>query len=779
MTGGTGEGATVRGRGTWLTHWVSDLRLGVRLAIGGGRTSKTGVARLVLSTIGIGIAVAVLLVGASAGPLFAARTDRQAAQYISSSPLPGVDPLYERSGNTTFRGKGIHGSYLRQSGPRAPLPPGVTRLPGDGEMVVSPALAELLSSPEGELLRPRFPERIIGTIGEQGVVDSRSLTFYIGDSSLPRDGSQQVYAYGGPGPSREIPPTIIVLIAIGTVVLLVPVFVFVGTSARIAGAERDRRLAALRLVGADARQARRIAAAESLVSAGTGLAFGIGLFLVFRSLIGNFPILGVSAYPDDLTPPWPLAVLILLLVPLLAVFTAQIALRRTIIEPLGVVRRGRPTRRRLWWRLAPVVVGPLILLSQVDGNPNNETWLPVVVTGTALLLLGIPAMLPWLLERVVAKMRGGRPSAQLAIRRLQLDSGTPARVVAGVAVVLAGAIALQAVLASQTSKYDGAYQNLSRYESMMLTSIDGEIPEAMTETVRAVPGIGEVVHTRTVDARGGDNIFSMAIVGCEVLLRYLNVERCADGEVFRLGPPHQGDLAPGQVVTMVNFRTQGERTGDRWTVPAEIREASYAGELYFVRFGSLLVTPGALAGVRLPGVTTDLAIRLDSAAGPDVVEQVRNAVAPLRWQATTYTIESGFSSPTLELFLTVRSALLGGALFTLLLAGVSMLVLALEQVRERRRPLAALAASGVPTGTLARSLLWQNVVPVLLAVLVAIATGVGLAQLVFQLISEPFIMDWLSVAWFSGAAAVLALFVTALTLPTLRSATRLMALRTE
>jgi hypothetical protein len=771
--GGPGGGARVRGRSTWLTHWVSDLRLGVRLAIGGGRTSKTGIVRLALGTIGIGIAVAVLLIGASAGPLFSARTAREAALYSSATPVPGVDPLYERSGSTQFRDAIVNGSYLRQTGPRAPMPPGVARLPGDGEIVVSPALRDLLASPDGELLRPRFPQRIIGTIAKGGVVDAASLSFYAGDSSLDRDNAQRVYAYGYSGPGREMPPSLVILIAIGTVVLLVPVFVFVGTSARIAGAERDRRLAALRLVGADARQARRIAAAESLVSAGTGLAFGVGLFLVFRALVGNFPILGVTAYPSDVVPPWPLVVLILLLVPLLAVGTAQLALRRTLIEPLGVVRRGRVTRRRLWWRLVPVVAGPAILLAE-SRNPNhNDTWLPLVITGTALLLLGIPAMLPWLLERVVARLRGGRPAAQLAIRRLQLDSGTPARVVAGVAVVLAGAIALQGVLASQTSKYEVRFSTVNSVMPDLLVDIDRGVDNATVDAMRSVPGVSEVIKTAQLTIRANDDSrYGVTIVDCDVILRYLKPDGCADGDVFRT-TPMPGTINPRQNLTVVDVR--GERTIANWTVPAQIREI---GSVPLYNLGGLLITPGALPDVPLSEIPVTLAVRT-GAGDPDVLERIRNVVAPLGWHAQAFTVFYAVDSSTLQLYLTIRNALLGGALFTLLLAGVSMLVLALEQVRERRRPLAALAATGVPTSTLARSLLWQNTVPVLVAVAVAIATGLGLAELVFTLLDEPFSMDWLSVGLFSGMAAVLVVFVTALTLPTLRSATKLTALRTE
>jgi predicted lysophospholipase L1 biosynthesis ABC-type transport system permease subunit len=190
-----------------------------------------------------------------------------------------------------------------------------------------------------------------------------------------------------------------------------------------------------------------------------------------------------------------------------------------------------------------------------------------------------------------------------------------------------------------------------------------------------------------------------------------------------------------------------------------------------------MATPAALRGIDAPGPSAHLAVSPD-VEDPDVIERLYNAVAPARWRATVNNLTVDRSG-AVELFLTIRNALLGGSLFTLLLAGVSMLVLALEQVGERRRPFAALVATGVPTRILARSLLWQNLVPVLLAVGVAVVAGTGLAALVFRLTGEPFQMDWLLVALYSGIAAALVLLVTALTLPTLRSATRLAALRSE
>lgn len=56
------------------------------------------------------------------------------------------------------------------------------------------------------------------------------------------------------------------------VVLLTPVAVFIAAAVRFGGERRDRRLAALRLVGSDRSMTRRIAAGEALAGALLGLA---------------------------------------------------------------------------------------------------------------------------------------------------------------------------------------------------------------------------------------------------------------------------------------------------------------------------------------------------------------------------------------------------------------------------------------------------------------------------------------------------------------------------
>jgi ABC-type antimicrobial peptide transport system permease subunit len=194
----------------------------------------------------------------------------------------------------------------------------------------------------------------------------------------------------------------------------------------------------------------------------------------------------------------------------------------------------------------------------------------------------------------------------------------------------------------------------------------------------------------------------------------------------------------------------------------------------------VLLTPGAAAKLNMPDDRYTQAWVLTDPKQIGATDEIANGLADLTWQVNVNAVSSGAAlNADQKTFVTIRSVLLAGSLFTLLLAGVSMLVLALEQVRERRRPLAVLAAAGVPRSALARSLLWQTAIPVVLAVLVAVGTGIGLAALVIRMTSMSLRMDWSTIGIFAGAALVLVFLVTALTLPALRNAMRLSALRTE
>jgi hypothetical protein len=488
----------------------------------------------------------------------------------------------------------------------------------------------------------------------------------------------------------------------------------------------------------------------------------------------------VSVFTDDVVVAWPLLVLIVLVVPVLAVGSSLVALRRTVIEPLGVVRGGRLVRRRWWWRVALAVIGVGLLVGAAWVPIDNIFWVGLVAAGASLLLIGVPVLLPFLLERGVSAIRGGAPSWQLAIRRLQLDSGTPARVVGGVAVVLAGAIALQTIVAATAVRLAVPPTAQNADAGVYFVVTDGQLGSQVDNAIRKA-GVTRATYPTTsvavTTANGGFG--DLTILSCAAI-EHLSQVGCQDGDVFS-----QSDVEPvfaqGAKLTTVLESDTGQtlpKAFGSWTVPARVRPLTSTSGTYL---GSqLLVTPRAITGVRLPPpVESRTLVQLDPNQ-PDAIEHLRNAVAghPLR----TF-VES--VAPVVELdteqkaFVNVRTGLLIGSLFTLALAGVSLLVLALEQVRERRRPLAMLSASGVPRAVLARSLLWQIAVPVGIGVVAATATGIALAALVLRITRTHVVLAWADVGVFAVAAVVLVLLVTASTLPALRSAMRLAAMRTE
>ena len=131
--------------------------------------------------------------------------------------VAGVDPVYAAMRESEFNGSEVDGVIVQKTGPNAPLPPGVDRLPNVGEILLSPALQQLLNSPAGELLRPRFPERVIGTVSEAGLTGPHELFFYVGVAKVAgQSGAAEVYQFGRPSEPRTLDGLLWLLIALGS-----------------------------------------------------------------------------------------------------------------------------------------------------------------------------------------------------------------------------------------------------------------------------------------------------------------------------------------------------------------------------------------------------------------------------------------------------------------------------------------------------------------------------------------------------------------------------------
>ncbi|MFB6555636.1 ABC transporter permease [Streptomyces sp. NPDC056405] len=778
-----------------LRQWAADLAMGARFAFTGGREGWT---RAVLTAVGVGLGVALLLLTTALPNALAVRHDREAARTditFSSEQLPKADDtLVVAEVGSDFRDDSVRGRALDPEGPRAPLPPGVEKFPAVGEMVVSPALKKLLESDSGALLRERLPDRIVGTIGESGLIGSAELAFYQGaDDLAPHiDGGTivRIDRFGDPDPSSErSDPVLLLLILVVFVVLLTPVAVFIAAAVRFGGERRDRRLAALRLVGSDSRMTRRIAAGEAMAGALLGLVFGAVFFMIGRQLAGTAEVFHISVFPSYLNPSPLLALLVGVAVPAAAVLVTLFALRGVVIEPLGVVRAGRPARRRLWWRLLLPLAGLAMLYPMIGNGRDNGDFNQYLVTGgVVLLLVGVTALLPWIVETVVARLGSGGVAWQLAVRRLQMSSGTAARMVNGIAVAVAGAIALQMLFVGVDDDY-----TKSTGQDLSLAQMEVTTPSALlaapaadklrdTEGVKGVYAYSEgYVGDRRLDPEHG----SMVTVGdCASLREMARIDSCADGDVFAVhGAEWDGEedmaklAAPGRKLYMDPSYEGGPRSEEiPWTVPQGVKAAKpRKGLLAGTDRGGFLFTPKAMPDALAPALTGHAYLRLDESVA-DVHDRVRTAAAGIDPLADTMTWAE---TKRTDRFDAIRTGLFVGAACVLALIGASLLVSQLEQLRERKKLLSALVAFGTRRRTLSMSVLWQTAIPIALGLLLATVVGLTLGTVLLKMTNTPVRVDWAGVLSMTGIGAAVVLVVTLFSLPPLLRLMRPEGLRTE
>ncbi len=736
--------------------WWRDILLGVRLSVGGGRA---GWSRLALIAGGVGVGVAVLLVATAIPTAMSAREGRMADRYpvaqIVGESTPTDSSVILQNLRSDFRASAIQGWLIQPEGDDPVLPPGVDRALAPGEILLSPALARLMESEDGEALRGRWSDDIVGEIGEEGLSGPKELTFYLGADGLEKNEfADRVTAFGGAQPGAGAAAMWLVLGMLAAVVVLMPVVIFIVTAIRVGGEARDRRLAAVRLVGADVGMTRRIAAGETLAGAILGLLVGGALFALVAPFVHQIVPAEVSFFSDEFRPVPLYAALVVVLVPIASVMVTMSAMQRVVVEPLGVVRRGVVRSRRLWWRLPLIVVGlGLVAIpwsSRGADDGGGGAAMAALAAGLVSLFTGIALILPWLVEATVRRMRPGGVARQLAVRRLQLESGTASRAVSGIAVSVAGLIALHGA-------FGALGEQVSERESPWT-----EVTGAKAGWVEDLPAVKDA--QLVVNAWGPEQV---VIGSCAVLTHWASVDSCQDGDVFTIEREGAPALAAGDTLELSGV---DEGTDVRWALPGDTRAVASTDW-----WGpQVLATPGAVEGLAIDRSAADVMVALDPSV-PDAIDHVRTAVSQ---HSVTARVESG-SSRFEGAMSIAQQVLMGVSIAVLIMVAASLLVNMLEQLRERRQLLAVLLAFGTHRSTLSGSVLYQVAIPVVLGVALAVITGTGISMILQSAIGTPIQVDVGGIAATAGAGVAVVLLTTAATLPLLWRLTTAAGLRTE
>jgi hypothetical protein len=322
--------------------------LGIRIAFAGGRES---VARMALMAVGVAVGVALLLFTLTAMPVLQRHVDRLAwHRTTAASPPTAPDPALWLAVTDRYAGRDVIRVHVAALGPRPPVPPGVDRLPGPGEVVVSPALAELMRTVPDDQLRNRFPGRVIGAIGPDGLIAPAELVGIVGRTPQElraTDGAVEIRGIEQPGKRMSLAGFYRVLISLVAVLIVGPVVVFVAMVTRVGAARREQRFTAIRLAGATRLQTAALAATETAAAAVAGTLLGWLGFLAARPVVANRVTLGhgIPIFVEDLMAPiWQMLV-VLVAVPALAVATTLVALHRVQLSPSAPARGRGPGAR--------------------------------------------------------------------------------------------------------------------------------------------------------------------------------------------------------------------------------------------------------------------------------------------------------------------------------------------------------------------------------------------------------------------------------------------------
>ncbi|MEV6792357.1 FtsX-like permease family protein [Streptomyces sp. NPDC051320] len=769
---------------------LNDLAIGVRFAVTGGRETWV---RTTLTAVGVALGVALLLAASALPNAVSTQSARGHARTLSapmhSVPRGDTTLLYGHA-ESEYHGVAVDGYLLRPDGAHPITPPGVRTIPASGTMLVSPALKDLLDSGDGKLLRERFPYRITGTIGDAGLSDPGELYFYAGSSTLTtHTGAHRIAHFGGGPLSAPMSSLLVVLTILGCVVLLAPVAVFIATAVRFGGDSRDRRLAALRLVGADIRMTRRVAAGEALAGSTLGVLLGWVFFLVGRRFIGGIQLWRMSAFPSDLAPVTELAVLLSVAIPVSAVLVTLAAMRSVVMEPLGVTRQRATRRRRLRWRLVMPVAGLAVLLGagRVTGQAPAVDPYPIVI-GALLVLVGLTTLLPWVVEAVVGRISGGPVPFQLATRGLQLNSGSAARAVSGITIAVAGAVALQMYFVGLHDDFNKTTDQDPARAQMHIdaTYPSGERAQQMITALRSTQGVEAVIGTieTYADKPGGDAdavgpwpTTVITVGDCPTLRELAQLPSCRDGDTFVAhikGRRKSNDWVDQTVRPGGRLNVSLDDKPVLWTLPKTSRTVMARTDPMGEKRDGILVTPSAISMAQLPEAETRALVKIDRSV-PDASEYVRNTAARIDpvmrvWDITAVDRDQQYAS--------VEKGLLAGSVATMALIAASMLIAQLEQLRERKRLLSVLVSFGTRRPTLGWSMLWQTALPVVIGLVLAVCGGLALGAALLHMVGKP-VTDWWGFIPLAGTGGAVILLVTLLSLPPLWRLMRPDGLRTE
>jgi predicted lysophospholipase L1 biosynthesis ABC-type transport system permease subunit len=690
------------------------IRLGLRLALG----SRDAVIRLLAIAVGVMVGTALLLFSFSGLNVLGGGSERVCWRCTTTNNRqPSVDesksdPLLWRYTLDYYKGNMINRYDVATKGPHAPVIPGIDHMPAAGEYYVSPALAKLLDEAPADQLDNRFPDKLVGQIGNVGLDSADALIAIVGndpDVLAEAKHTIEVRSLEGLAFPKDISPFIQLMFAIGAAGLLFAIMTLINAATRLSAARREEKFAALRLFGATPRQVNQLAAIDATLGALVGALAGIGIFFLLRPvliwLVSDF----VAFFPEDLTPGLPGVLVVLIGTPIAAAVAALLSLRKVRISPLGVARRTAPKPPRAR-RIIPLLAGLLVIGLMWYANHNvtdtldRGRLLPYFFIGFVCILIGIVSAGPWLtmvITRLLAKRARSAP-VLMALRRLADNPTTAFRPVSVlvIAAFLCGMLAMFAPLVTRNM----TNSQPDRSDRVITQFIDEELhvnpmeATAVINKLETVPSV-HVLPAYTVPAsldKAGDG--PQVLVACDDIRESGLGIRC----------PSNAPVVMLSDAFGFSYDMQALKPKPVAIAPRELQKHQLRS--FVINFDGTQPTKDRLrtvmAHVPIFGGSSFITMG-------EFLEQERKNVESVRF--------------------IVSAALL----IILFVAGCSLAIMIGGSLIERKRPFGLLRVAGMSFRQLARVILIESVVPLVIAAIMASLLGVIVAYIAIKAFAAP------------------------------------------
>lgn len=583
-------------------------------------------------------------------------------------------------------------------------------------------------------------------------------------------------------------------VAVVVLMLTLPVVTLLAAVTRVSAAVRDRRLAALRIIGVSAATTRAVAAVEAVLLSAVGVIIGAVAFVAARPLIESSARSRNWFHGQSLWPSASSWVFVLAGVIGVSLVVAVLPARAVTAAPLSVRRQASTPRPRAW-RLIPLVLGICVLTYTVSRHvdPDRTVSKAVVITfflGAALAALGLPLAAPVAIRLLADGLVRvtSRPSLLLAARRMQQEPAGTNRLVTSLIValfVITGARFVLVAFETTPQAIRAGKAMSTGPQSATVLVLPGR--SANLAAIRAVPGVRTAALDNTIPlpCPANTRCDQALLARCAELPAFrVTVSGCVDGRPTWLRsqwhfPGSEAETAVGHPVTLI-------RTGKARKVIRSLRIGAVTTVLAMrVRDpmdpnwdsswpDTLLLPPNYPGAAALLDTTHEREISVVLDGGPRVVSRLQAQAARHGLQAA-----SNESPQDYETVQNYRDILYAIAATLLTIGLAALLITAADAAVQRRKHLASLAMVGVPLGVSRRSQLVQVATPMLVGLPIAAACGLLAGRAYLQLGAAAQPVPWASVTTMLLGATSAGVVVAALTVLGLGRAPRAEDLRRE